>query len=373
MGRAAFLYRGLWCVVSMALGASPGVRAQEGHWQLDLTGSRIEFDTASATNAPSLAGLGEFQNRWFLGRLSGGLTGFESGAWSARGRIDASVLASPFGSTSPVRLEASGSGGGARHSSSFESLLGRGDLRIHLAGSDGGVWAGLSATGGKNSFDTSFVSGTAPSVGLWGRRGAFRGSASYQHVGFEGQRFPEASLTASHSSRYLDMTVYGGFREASSELDLDRELWAGGSLEAWFQPQMAVVLSVGNYPGELFQDLPGGRYVSIGFRIADRRKRRVPERSLTNPIVFSAADASEGAISFDLEGATMVEIAGDWNAWIPTRLRRTTSGRWALELDLEPGVYRFSLRINGNEWLVPEEAPSMDDGFGGRVGLLIVS
>jgi hypothetical protein len=42
-------------------------------------------------------------------------------------------------------------------------------------------------------------------------------------------------------------------------------------------------------------------------------------------------------------------------------------------MDLEPGVYRFNLRIDGTGWLVPSEVPSVDDGFGGHVGLLIVS
>ena len=361
----------LWGLPILLLPMAAG--AQEGHWRVDLTGSRIEFDTASAVSAPSVSGLAEVQTPSFLGRFTGGVTGFEGGAWSLQGRADLSGLTAPLGAASPLRLEVSGSAGGARHSSRFGSFVARADVRLHLAGASAGLWTGLSGTTAHNSFDTAFVSGTAPSVGAWGRAGSLRVSASYQHLDLQGESFPEAVVSASHSSSHVDLAVYAGFRRAPEMSRLAEDEWVGGSLEAWVQPRMAVVLSVGSYPQELLQGLPGGRFVSLGFRIADRRKRPVPTRTLTTPVVFSEREARDGSVGFSVDGAATVEIAGDWNAWTPTPMTRSPSGRWILEADLEPGVYRFSLRVNGTQWVVPEEVPSMEDGFGGRVGLLIVS
>ena len=36
------------------------------------------------------------------------------------------------------------------------------------------------------------------------------------------------------------------------------------------------------------------------------------------------------------------------------------------------GTHRMMLRIDGGEWRAPANAPTVDDDFGGRVGLLVV-
>jgi hypothetical protein len=68
-----------------------------------------------------------------------------------------------------------------------------------------------------------------------------------------------------------------------------------------------------------------------------------------------------------------VEIAGDWNGWQPAPISRDGSGRWMVPAHLEPGVYRFNLRVDGARWIVPEGVAQIEDGFGDRVGLLIIS
>jgi hypothetical protein len=77
-------------------------------------------------------------------------------------------------------------------------------------------------------------------------------------------------------------------------------------------------------------------------------------------------------VGFRVEDVSRVEVAGDWNGWVAEPLVRS-GGRWVMPAPLAPGVYRFNLRVDGERWIVPEEVPSIDDGFGGRVGLLIIS
>ena len=54
-------------------------------------------------------------------------------------------------------------------------------------------------------------------------------------------------------------------------------------------------------------------------------------------------------------------------------LSQDATGRWIVPVGLAPGVYRFNLRADGERWIVPEGVPQIDDGYGGRVGLLIIS
>ena len=68
-----------------------------------------------------------------------------------------------------------------------------------------------------------------------------------------------------------------------------------------------------------------------------------------------------------------MEIAGDWTGWERVPLTRDDSGRWIVPATLAPGVYRFNLRVDGERWIVPDSVAEIDDGYGGRVGLLIIS
>ena len=135
----------------------------------------------------------------------------------------------------------------------------------------------------------------------------------------------------------------------------------------------AVVVSGGQYATDVVQGLPGGDFVSIGFRLARRRVPTVPRRFVV-PFVYTTESAEGPAgVSFQLPEAARVEIAGDFNGWQPEPLRRDADGRWTFPVDLAPGVYRFNVRVDGGAWIVPPDFPEVDDGFGAKAGLLIVS
>jgi 1,4-alpha-glucan branching enzyme len=84
----------------------------------------------------------------------------------------------------------------------------------------------------------------------------------------------------------------------------------------------------------------------------------------------------EGNVRFRIEaaGAREVLVAGDFNDWTPesTPLHPVGSGWWEAVIELEPGVYEYSYVIDG-EWKTPPEAKLfVNDGFGGRNGILEV-
>jgi hypothetical protein len=77
------------------------------------------------------------------------------------------------------------------------------------------------------------------------------------------------------------------------------------------------------------------------------------------------------SITYD-EPVERLEIAGDWNDWMPLPLTRGRAGRWWFEVRLDPGIYKFSVVVNGSEWMVPEGVATVPDDFGGTAGLLVV-
>jgi 1,4-alpha-glucan branching enzyme len=78
-------------------------------------------------------------------------------------------------------------------------------------------------------------------------------------------------------------------------------------------------------------------------------------------------------VVFRVPGARHVAIAGEWNEWAAAPLTARRDGRWEIVLPIRPGAYRFSLIVDGDRWTVPPGVPAMDDDFGGRVGLLVIS
>jgi len=363
-------------VVSLAwataiLIASPGVAAQSPRFEVDLTGTRITYDTLAPLNAPSVTALSEWLRPSLFARVSGGLTRLQGSGWSVQGRADLAGWLSPFGSASSTRLELGAALGGGRHSSGFDSFLARSEARLHVRRRTVGGWAGATVATARNSYDSAAVTGFVPNVGAWAQSGSVRATLSYQHTLLSGDVYPEANLSLTHTRGPADVTVYGGVRATPFGTGLD-ERWAGAAVAYWLTRNAALLVSGGRYSADVLQNLPGGDFLSVGLRLTPRRVRPIPINAVA-PIVYSSEQAVRGAIGFEVAGASRVEIAGDWNGWTAEPLSRDSAGRWTVPPGLAPGVYRFNLRVDGERWIVPADVPSVDDGFGGRVGLLIVS
>jgi len=358
-----------------SLTATAPVHGQSPRLELDLSGTRITYDTLAPLNAPSLAALTEWQRPSLFARVSGSVTGLEDSGWSVQGRGDLAGWLSPFGPGSTTRLEIGGALGGGRHSSGFDSFLARTDARLHLRrrglGAWAGAWIGASLAAARNSFDNASVTGLVPHIGAWVQGGSVRATLGYMHTVVSGDAYPEANLAFTLTRGPLDLTLYGGARASPYGTAALDERWAGATAAYWLTRNAAVIVSGGRYSSDVLQNLPGGEFVSVGLRLTPRRARPVPI-SATAPIVYTSEQATRGGIAFAIDGASRVEIAGDWNGWVSEPLSRDSSGRWVVPPGLPPGVHRFNLRVDGERWVVPESVPAVDDGFGGRVGLLIV-
>jgi hypothetical protein len=345
--------------------------AQEARWEVNASGSRITYDSLAALNSPALGGLLEWRGSSVLGRLTAGVTGFQNAGWTVQGGGDVSGWITPSAG-GRLHVELAGAARASRHSSGFDNYLMRADARLHWITPGAGAWAGLGAARSRNASDVSAANALVPNVGAWARFGAARLTAGYQTPELFDQRFHEASSALSVSSDHLDVTAFAGWRTAAGSSTIPNEAWGGATATLWLHPTAALLVSGGRYGPDVLQGLPGGTFVSLGFRLTSRRVRPVPESAARAPLFFGAESADAGTIGFRVQGARSVEVAGDWNDWTPEPLRRDAEGRWTLPAGLSPGIYRFNLRVDGMRWIVPDGVPVADDGFGGEVGILIV-
>ena len=252
----------------------------------------------------------------------------------------------------------------------------------------GGSWSGGAAGGPLIAFSGRLVRAV-----LGGSAGALRRvdeswlalGTSYLRVGYEVDRgisleggmmataadtlrYADATLGVNFSSSRVMVSVGGGARIG----DLADDPW--GQLRVSFSaaPWLELEGAVGRYPRDLtgFTD---GVFATAGARIRLRRDRSDPLTSPASPLRVERVAAGRVRIwiTYD-ENASRLEIAGDWNNWIPFPLRHEGSGRWSIELRLESGMYKYALLVDGEDWTVPTGAPTLPDDLGGKVGLFTV-
>jgi hypothetical protein len=86
-----------------------------------------------------------------------------------------------------------------------------------------------------------------------------------------------------------------------------------------------------------------------------------------------AATRVVARLSYQAPLAHEVAVAGDFNGWEPqaTRMRRGPNGLWTVEVPLPAGGrYQYMFLVDGR-WVTDPSAPAtLDDGFGGKNGLL---
>jgi len=69
--------------------------------------------------------------------------------------------------------------------------------------------------------------------------------------------------------------------------------------------------------------------------------------------------------------AKSVTIAGDFNNWTDTPLRRGKDGIWVIRLDLPPGRYEYSFKIDGQKWVPDPRADEYVKSYGDQYNSVI--
>jgi hypothetical protein len=144
----------------------------------------------------------------------------------------------------------------------------------------------------------------------------------------------------------------------------------------WLAPSLGLVGATGHSLPQFGFTLPAARYGTLGLRLAlgarspkERPRGGATEvKSGTVPTLVVAGRR----LTIRWASARRAEVLGDFTDWKPQPLIPLREGRWTLPIALSPGVHHLNVRFDGGAWLVPSGAVAVDDGFGGRVGLVVL-
>lgn len=201
-----------------------------------------------------------------------------------------------------------------------------------------------------------------------GARPGEGGMLSYreEHARVTGVNVVDRVASGVLNSGPLSFGVSGGFRDAP-----DEQKGFGGVSATWsVGPSFAIQGAAGTYPSNRISGTLGGNYASIGVLLHGLRRL---DDSAPAPLRGApAVPVGATRLAIRAPGASRVELAGDWNSWTPLSATRAGDGMWYADVRLSPGEYRYAFKVDGKEWMIPEGASSVDDGFGGRSAIVNV-
>jgi hypothetical protein len=168
-----------------------------------------------------------------------------------------------------------------------------------------------------------------------------------------------------------------------ADLSLGSRLWQapdadGPVTQVGFQADLLVPLSASLFTrvsvGRTVSDPLYGAPASLGgsFGMSWRPAGGASRHRL--PVIeLGEATAAGRAVRFRLRAdAAHAAVAGDFSGWQPRPMQRQ-GDVWILEAVLPPGLHHFAFVLDGERWIVPDDAPGIiDDGFGRRNASVVI-
>ena len=154
------------------------------------------------------------------------------------------------------------------------------------------------------------------------------------------------------------------------------QTWWEGHAAFKLNPIMSVTMRTGHLASDPVLRLRGGQYTTLGLRIdllqrTERTESPSGAAATLTEIVRESADSIH--LYFVLPATTREALlAGDLTEWRSLKLTRAADGRWEIALGATTGIYRINIRTNDGPWRVPPGLPATQDGFGTKVGLLVL-
>lgn len=97
----------------------------------------------------------------------------------------------------------------------------------------------------------------------------------------------------------------------------------------------------------------------------------------SSPAAAPAPPVEDDVLRFRVHapGAKSVSLVGDFNGWDPSvhPMTRGDGGWWEVGITLPAGSYQYAYRVDGVTVTPPDAEVIVDDGFGGRNGVIVVS
>ena len=362
-----------WLVVLATLVAPVG--AQRTAPSVEVSGLGVWYaDTvrsAGASVSPAL------RVDWANATLnaSGTFSRLGQGATSLQGTIAPSIFSPSYGSLS---FEGAASLGGSSHHDGTRTGQMLGIARAHLMRGNAGGWLGGGM--GRTWDGDVWRSVRQTEVGAWTVRDGINLLATVTPVKVDTLRYTDFQV-ALHAPalRTFELGVSGGARTGSvgAAVGGTSRAWASVTGTAWVSSRVAIVASAGNYPVDLTQGYPGGRFVTLALRLGAREVAESSEAPVTgdgSTPAFEVRAATQGTrvFRFNAPSARTVEVSGDFTKWQPVALTRETTGWWSVTLPVSTGTHQINVRVDGGAWIAPPGLLTSRDEFGGVVGILVV-
>jgi len=374
--RAALLALPAFARVSLAQGVESSV---------DVGALTLRY--ADSTNATAAAVTPRVEGNWERGiaQASGTFSRFTTRDWSAQAALSASLL-TPAARGFLAEAGAFAGGSTRRDGTRTGEVLGNGRLHMMRSAAEafigvgfGRTWDGtlsrnviLGEAGGSVKYTNSEAVLTLSPILL-------SDSLFYTDTQF--------SFVLTADRLELGALLGARFGDRVTNVGTSARSWGSLSAVGWMTPRLALVANAGSYPIDPTQGFPGGRFVSLGLRLAMGRNHAAQPVPVTQPLpeaerpgteavisAFAAERTSPGVVTIRVNSprALAVEVSGDFTNWEPLQLERSTGGWWSRALPIPPGKYQMNVRLDGGKWLVPSGLLSIVDEFGGTVGLLVV-
>lgn len=251
-----------------------------------------------------------------------------------------------------------------------------GGIRLQAGDESRGLWIGL-GTGRFWHGPTGRAQSTLGG-GAWLRAGAAQVRVSYSVVDFG----RAADLAALGLATYSDANAELAWRRGALELGatmgrrfggamMAGETWGGGSASLRLTQGTSLLLRHEIAPADPALHLPRRTFSTFGIRLDGGRpaiRREVPAVAA----VRLAVRGRRQVIEVEAPGAQVVEVSGSFSQWVPMLLAERGQGRFVLPVELEAGLHRLNLRIDGGPWEPPPGLPVVEDEFAGTTGVLLV-
>jgi hypothetical protein len=187
------------------------------------------------------------------------------------------------------------------------------------------------------------------------------------------------------------IAVEGSLGARLGEAQRQTVTWGATTVVIPWRDDVVTTFSIGTYPTDLLQGLPGGRYAAVNLRLPNGRLPRLrrpvvlppaptrpgrPDLAVTERLALAIGDSYDSANLREIRvwapGIAKVELVADFTQWVPVPLVRVGPGEWRGYYHVAPGAHRLNLLLNGTELDVPVNLARVADDFSGAVGIVVV-
>jgi hypothetical protein len=235
-----------------------------------------------------------------------------------------------------------------------------------------------------------------PSIGAELRVGTLALETSWQNTAVNDNVLGPAVLVA--AADIQSDTLYRGRLRDIQDVSV-RAAWTGGDVsvsgragrrygtsvtpQTWWEghfayqvtPMMAVTFNTGRLAADELLTTRGGAYTTVGVRLDLMQRTSTRSAAAANGALAEVVRDTPAIVHLYFvlpANARRATLASDLTEWKSVQLRRTGDGRWDAALPAIAGVHRVNIRFDNGPWRAPEGLPATDDGFGTKVGLIVV-